>query len=68
MKKKIKIKVHKTKSSIDVISGYLQMVDRNITDLEDVEFVKKNKKLIKKANDSCVFLLSQIEEIESDLA
>ena len=65
--KSLSKKVHKTKSSIAVISGYLQLLDRNIGDVEDSKFVEKNKKLINKANESCVSLLSQIENIEKDL-
>ncbi|MCA9380256.1 hypothetical protein KC675_03715 [Candidatus Dojkabacteria bacterium] len=65
--KSLSKKVHKTKSAIAVISGYLQLLDRNISDLKDSKFVEKNKKLISKANDSCVSLLSQIENIENDL-
>ena len=63
----LKIKVHKTKSAITVISGYLQMLNANLVKSEDPEFIEKNQKLIQKANDSCTSLLEQIQSIEKDL-
>jgi signal transduction histidine kinase len=64
---KLKSKVHKTKSSITVISGYLQMLSANINKSDDSEFIEKNQKLVQKASDSCTSLLDQILNIEEDL-
>jgi hypothetical protein len=63
----LKSKVHKTKSSITVISGYLQMLSANINKSDDSEFIEKNQKLVQKASDSCTTLLEQIRNIEEEL-
>lgn len=63
----LKSKMHKTKSSITVISGYLQMLSANINKSDNSEFIEKNQKLVQKANDSCLSLLEQIQSIENDL-
>ena len=63
----LKSKVHKTKSSITVISGYLQMLRANINKADNSDFIEKNQKLVQKASDSCASLLEQIQSIERDL-
>ncbi len=67
-KNDLKAKIHKTKSSITVISGYLQMLNANLMKSEELEFIEKNQKLIQKASDSCTSLLEQIQSIEKDLS
>jgi hypothetical protein len=63
----LKLKIHKTKSAITVISGYLQMLDVNIVNKDDPGFVKKNQQLVKKANTACNSLFKQIQRIEKEL-
>lgn len=67
-KNDLKSKIHKTKSAITVISGYLQMLNANLMKSEEPEFIEQNQKLIQKASDSCTSLLEQIQSIEKDLS
>lgn len=60
MKSELKNKVHKSKSTLSVISGYLQLLNSRLKDTQDSSEILE---LAKKAQSTCNDLHTEIDEI-----